>query len=189
MRQETLDVLDAYFIDKMSRFKNLLPTDRRAIFTNEFVIDPFHWEEHFPTIQTYNLKWSEFKYNSKPDIDNLITSTDTGIYLFIVKSDALVYDLPKFVIYVGISGENNSNRPLRERLKDYFREKSIKKRDALHRLICNYYNHTYVAYTLVKGTTEELKKLETALISFFYPIANKDDFAPSIKKVEKAFSI
>jgi hypothetical protein len=56
----------------------------------------------------------------KPDtsieIEQIIGENHTGFYMFIVKPNNVVYEMPKNIFYVGMSGERNSNRPLKEHL-------------------------------------------------------------------------
>lgn len=107
--------------------------------------------------------------------------------MFIIKPNDPIYDCPKNVFYIGISGENNRNRPVRDRIKDYFQHSKLKKRDAVMRLLGKYFRNVYVAYTYCVEPTIILKEIESSLIGFFYPICNKDDFPVELKVEQKAF--
>jgi hypothetical protein len=96
--------------------------------------------------------------------------------------------MPKFALYVGIAGEGKSNRPLSDRLKEYFHFSHIKKRSNVHRMLRMYHKNVYVAYSLLKKTKKiDLDKVEVDLHGFYYPIINDRDFPAEIKAIRKAF--
>ena len=176
----TTEVVDYLALDDKLRYKNSEET---------FILDPNYWEKYYQLIASFNctFNWHEFKFDSRPDLDTLILSNDIGLYMFIIKPLGRICDLPKYVIYVGISGEKGSNRPLKERLNDYLNFNVIKKRKKLHRLLSKYYGEAYVSYTTVNITWQQLEQLENALHGFFVPIANDRDFPVEIKNIKKAF--
>ena len=189
MAKKTLDLLDAHFTKKLYDDYDSLGTNPRFSSSHEtFIIDPNYWEKHYANLQHYKFSWQEIKYDSQPNITDIIKSDLPGIYMFYIKPNVYIYDLPKFVLYIGISGATESLRPLKDRLSDYFRVKQIKKRDALERLLGKYYHYVHIAYSLMDLDTNALKHLETNLIGFYYPIANKDDFPVEIEKPRKAFN-
>jgi hypothetical protein len=188
-RPLTFDLLDAHFIKENKRdYKSLKSNPRFASSKEEVIIDPQYWEDYYPLISTITFNWKEFKYSSRPNLNKLITNDDPGMYIFYIKPPNTILDMPKFVLYVGISNENNSNRPLKVRLSEYFRVKEIKKRSSLHRLLVKYYDYTYVAFSTLQLNTAKIKALETSVLGFFYPLTNKDDFPVEIKAPKKAFN-
>lgn len=156
---------------------------------NGLVIDPNYWETYYPLISSLSFNWKTIKYSSRPDLSKEIDNDDPGIYIFYIQPNNTILGMPKFVIYVGISNENDSNRPLRTRLGDYFLVSKIKKRTALHRLLVKYYEYTYISFSTIKLNTTKIKELETHAIGFFYPLSNKDDFPVDISGPRKAFNI
>jgi hypothetical protein len=190
MKTATLDILDKELSNKFQDWQDSNFEKRKRNYTESLVLDIPNWARYHQQIETYNLNWAEFKYDSIEDlsnIDKIINFDDTGFYMFIVKPNNCIYDMPKNVFYVGMSGENNSKRPLRERLKDYFRLDKVKKRDAVMRLLHKYYPNVYVAYSLYNAETTILRQIESSLIGFFYPLCNKDDFPIDLKQDKKAF--
>jgi hypothetical protein len=188
--KKTFDVLDAGISDKYNAYIASLPEMRERFFTESFWLDAPNWEKYHAQLAAINFNWKEFKYSEitvTNQIENIITTDETGIYMLFVKPINQIYDMPKFVLYVGIAGENNKSRPVRERLKDYFNFNSIKKRDAIIRLLQKYYKNTYIAYSLLNANTTELKRIETALLGYFYPKPNKDDFPLELKPIKKSF--
>jgi hypothetical protein len=190
MKTVTLDILDRAISQEFQDYQQLNFEKRKRNYTEEIVMDIPNWDKYYQQIETYNLNWAEFKYDSIDDltyIDKIINLEDTGFYMFIVKPNNCIYDMPKNVFYIGMSGENNSKRPLRERLKDYFRLDKVKKRNSVMRLLYKYYPNVYVAYSLYNAETNVLKQIESSLIGFFYPLCNKDDFPIELKQDKKAF--
>jgi hypothetical protein len=190
MKTATLDILDKELSNGFQNWQQLDFAIRKRNYTEKIVMDIPNWDIYYQRIETCNLNWVEFKYDSIEDlahIDRIVNLDDTGFYMFIVKPNNCIYDMPKNVFYIGMSGEYNSNRPLRERLKDYFRLDKVKKRDAVMRLLQKYYPNVYVAYSLYNADTDILKQIETSLIGFFYPLCNKDDFPIELKQDKKAF--
>jgi hypothetical protein len=190
MKTATLDILDK---ELSQEFHAWQPSDfekRKRNYTENITMDIPNWKQYYSEIEPYKLQWKEFKYdriNDLDEIDQIINSTETGFYMFIVKPNETIYDMPKNVFYVGMSGENNSNRPLKERLKDYFKLDKIKKRNTIIRLLYKYHPNVYIAYSLYNGSTTVLKQIESSLIGFFYPLCNKDDFPIELKEDKKAF--
>jgi len=81
-------------------------------------------------------------YSVFPDFDKTIATDDIGIYLFVIRPEERILELPQFVMYVGIAGEGGSNRPLKTRLSDYYNINNIRKRKKLHSMLKKYYNNT-----------------------------------------------
>ena len=191
MKFATLDVLDKNLSRDYQNNINAIPQHRFAFYKEELMLDPNYWNSYYEQLNKYNFNWTEFKYQDvvlgKININNIINQDHTGVYLFIVKGDELIYDLPKFVLYVGIAGENDSARPLRERLSDYFHIEQIKKRGKVHSLLKKYYNNVYIAFSYVQKPSEELKNIEKYLHGFFYPIYCDRDFPVELKQLRKAF--
>jgi len=188
MLKKTLDLLDAHFTEERREYEALKPLPKYAYSTEKFIINPWYWDKFYEEVKHITFAWQEVKYDSKPDVTKVITSDEPGIYMFYIRPLHCILDLPKFVLYIGISGATDALNPLRKRLSNYFNQNAVKKRDALHRLLGKYYNHTYVAFSLLPGfTSKEILDLEKNLIGFYYPIANKDDFPIEIEEPRKAF--
>jgi hypothetical protein len=191
MKPATFDVLDSYLYSKESK-KNRLEFDVRFDHNSKsFLLDSESWKSYHKKLKKIKFNWKEIKYKDivekQIDLTDLIKSKKIGIYMFVVRSEHLINDLPKFVIYIGISGTTDSKRPLRDRLKDYFYISKIKKREAVHSLLIKWYSNTYINYALLDCNKEEIEEIETNLIGFFAPIANKDDLPGDLGKKKKGF--
>lgn len=163
--------------------------DHEKLYRQNLTISPKYWGLHGPAIEAANLRWSWVHFKElnahmklKPD-----RADKPGLYLFVVKPVVQFEYMPSFVFYVGMSGEHGSDRPLRDRLCDYLRIDSIKKRDAVHRTLLMYYDHVWVAYASSGNSFGEIMKLEEALHGFFMPWAGKRDFPAKIKAARAAW--
>lgn len=187
MKQATLDLLDVELRKESSRFKNYPFNVRFKLYRKEFLLDPANWEKYYPQVNKYTYDWKELKFSELQNLDDIIDSEEPGIYFFCVKPPIMVYDLPIFVLYVGISNERDSNRPLKDRLKDYFYLNEIKKRKNVHIMLQMFYEHIYVVYSLLNLESSELRELEKALHGFYYPVQDRRDFPSEFKEAQKAW--
>ena len=189
MFQKTLDILDKELSAKANYYKSLAKEVRFRFLREEFLMDNYYWDKYHPLIDKHKLSWEEFKYSdiNKPNsIDNIIKTTDIGVYMFIIRGKNLYLDMPKYVFYVGIAGEHGSARPLRDRLKDYFRLETVKKRKKVHRMLNMYHPNVYVKYATTKMPYKDLEELEVNLHGYFYPICNERDFPIELKEEREA---
>lgn len=185
--QATLDLLDADLRAKATHYKDLPFDDRQKLFTHPIRIDPYRSEEKYPKIP--KLKWSKkYKFSDHPNFERIITSKQIGIYVMYIRPPNLINDMPQFVMYVGISGENGSGRPLRERLMDYFQISKLKIRTNVHKMLQLYYEHVYIKYALYNGKYSNLESIEMALHEFYYPKFGKRDFEPDTAKAHSAWN-
>ncbi|MGN8056028.1 hypothetical protein ACTJKN_07140 [Pedobacter sp. 22163] len=189
VKLKTFDLLDAHFYqDQKSDYIDLPPNPRFASSREELIIDPRNWENHYPVISSFTYKWVKFKFDSRPTLEHIIPSTDPGVYIFYIQPATTILDMPKFVLYIGISNANGTGRALRDRLADYYSLSKLKKRSSLMRLLVKYYPQTYIACSTLKASSTEILKLEKSLNGFYFPIANKDDFPVEISQAKKAFN-
>ncbi len=191
MKARTLDVLDRTLSEEYDINLNACSDHKFKFYKEELMLDPVNWDDYYTKLSKYGFNWTEFKYEkvSKEEIklDSIFDKDDTGVYLFIVKSNLLIHDMPKFVLYVGIAGENDTNRPLKDRLRDYFYYNQMKKRGRIHMLLRKYYKNVYVAFSYLNLPFNELRQIETDLHGFFYPIYSERDFPAPLKKTRKSF--
>ena len=187
IKLQTFDLLDKELtreVDEFLKYKDEVRWDMSGI---EFKLDPVYWDRFYPEISKHTFNWEEFKFSNFPNLDKKIPTDDVGIYLFVVKAPNLIINLPQYVLYVGISGEGGSNRPLKQRLNDYYYLGQIKKRNKLHRLLKRYYNHVYIKYSLMPGiSSSDLEQLEEDFHGFFIPPAGDRDFPADIKQLKKS---
>lgn len=190
MKKETLDILDATLRSKQNSYLSMDFDERYAIFSRKSVrIDPKWSELKYHEINTSLLHWQKpFKYSDKPNLDLIISEDTIGLYVMYVQPQNTILDMPKYVMNVGIAGEDGSKRSLKDRLKDYFRLTQIKKRNNIHRFLRMYYENVYIAFSYFKGEYSELEEIEKKLHEFYYPLFNDRDFEPETKAAKKAWN-
>ncbi len=185
--QATLDLLDADIRNDVARYNSYPFKDRHKLYSHSIRIDPF-WSNS-KTAEIKPLIWSEYyKYSEHPNFEKIIKTNDIGIYIMYVRPEHLLLEMPQHVMYVGISGEHGSARPLKERLMDYFLISKIKLRNNIHMMLQLYYDHVYIRYALFKGKYQDLEKLESTLHEFYYPKFGKRDFEPDTKAAQSAWN-
>lgn len=128
----TFDLLDPSTPGSYANYQNDSDEKRWPHYRAEFCTDPVLWKRHEPPAWAFSMTWAEFKYadaTNSAKLNQLITSNDPGLYVFYIKPHQLIHHFPQFALYVGISNEGDSQRPLRDRLKDYLPEKiTVKKK-------------------------------------------------------------
>ena len=188
IKQATLDLLDSELRRDYDKYNNYPYDDRLKLFSHSIRIDPYWSIQMLKGVNEDAFKWSEpIKFSDNPKFEELIESNEKGLYLFIVRPNQTILDLPQYVIYVGISGEKGSNRALKDRLSDYQYISQLKKRKALHKMLQLYYNEVYIRYSLFEGEAEDLESLETVLHEYFNPLCNTRDFIPETKQAKRAW--
>jgi hypothetical protein len=192
MSKVTFDLLDAPLGDVYGYIQGLPDSVRISNYQQSFLIDPQKWEQHMPDDWVFGLNWREYRYadiQKSKDLKAIIPENDPGIYIFYTRANRLVYQFPRFAFYIGISNEHNSQRPLRERLKDYLPTaiSAIRKRENIHRMLQFYYQYIWVAFALTSVSSTELSNVEERLHGFIYPCFCRRDFPTDIKKQQQAF--
>lgn len=187
MLQATLDILDAELRKDHDNYVNLPDHAHWATFRQETTVSPKFWQEFYPKVAAHSYSWKHAKYTSLAHDLDAETSALPGIYYFYVRPDQLIENMPQFVFYVGISGEGDSARPVRDRLRDYLNIEKIKKRESVHFNLQRYYPFAYVAYALLALSGSQLASLEEAFHGFFYPWGARRDFPAKIKASQKAW--
>jgi hypothetical protein len=188
----TLDILDASIPDEFNKWQGYPDEVRFAHYREEICTDPTHWKRHQPADWAYSLPWAEFRYADVKDGANLktiITSEQPGIYIFYIRPEKILYQFPQLALYVGISNEGDSKRPLRDRLKDYLPASvaNKKRREHIDRMLKLYYGVIWVAYALTDRASTDLEALEKKLHGFIYPRYDRRDFPVDIKTQQKRF--
>ncbi len=169
-----------------------LPIELRfPAYRQEFSIDPTNWVQHQPPDWVFALTWREYRYadiQQRDDLQSIIPENEPGIYIFYARPDRLVHRFPQFAFYVGISNEHGSQRPLRERLKEYVPSalSAIRKRQNVHRMLQLYYQQIWVAFALTSLPSEELEQVEEQLHGFVHPCFGRRDFPADIKHQQQA---
>lgn len=194
MAKATFDLFDAPLGDAYGYYQGLPPAVRFPSYRQEFSIDPQNWAQNQPPDWAFELNWREYRYadiQRRNDLQAVIPEDEPGIYVFYARPNRLIHRFPQFAFYVGISNEHGSQRPLRERLKEYVPAalSAIRKRQNVHRMLQLYYGQIWVAFALTSAPSAQLEQVEEQLHGFLHPCFGRRDFPPDIKHQQQAFGV
>lgn len=129
-----------------------------------------------------NLSWSSVKFvgAEKSKVPSV-----RGVYAFCISPDIAQFKEPKFLIYIGETG-NSGNHNLHKRFSDYLSEQSKLKRPKLHYYLKKYEGHLHFFFAPIKDKRINLRKLESKLVDSFIPPANTNDFSATLRKSVRA---
>jgi hypothetical protein len=188
----TFDPLDAPLWESYNYYQSLADSVRAPSYKHLFWVDPKHWLRHKPPAWVFKLKWESYRYSRVRTTDKLkalATRSKPGIYIFSVKPDVHVGGFPSYALYVGISNANDSGRSVRDRLADYLptRISTIKKRNAIHRMVCLYFGVLYVHFAYVTKPSSSLMRAEKTLHGYLAPPVAQDAYPVDMKPFRPAW--
>ena len=126
--------------------------------------DPFNWEMHpFQPDQAENIP------------------SEPGIYSFVIQPGIASHPRCSYLMYIG-----KTKRTLRERFREYFRERDNPAgRPKIVRLLNKYHGYLHFC-CLAIAKKERIGEIEDALINAFLPPCN-DQFPAEVRRVIGAF--
>jgi hypothetical protein len=130
------------------------------------------------------LVWNRvpFKKNKLKGITNR-----PGVYAFSVLHDTA--DLPPhgYVLYVGQTGAKTKaqHRTLRQRAREYFREKTTGSREHVALFLNKWAKCLYFYYAQLDPATVDLIDIENKLNDALLPPFSVGDFSPKIRKMKR----
>jgi hypothetical protein len=142
------------------------------------VLWPERWHSFTPTIP---LAWRKVKFS---EANTSTIPTAKGIYAFVVQfhDDAVLpIHLPShgYVMYVGITPD----RTLRERYRDYLRDKRRPKRWSVYSMLNKWSDDCFFYYSAVTDPGVDLRALEIALNDAIIPPYVTMDFSAEVRKL------
>lgn len=156
---------------KAYEIKFILNTD--AILALKPSENPFHWNS------------IGFGKDEIQDVPN----DQRGLYAFIIADQRTFLPPYGYIMYIGIAGRD-SDRSLRARYEDYFKQSEVARRPALRRMIVTWHRILRFHFAPVDDniSSEELKAMEKRLITAFLPPCCKDDIEADTMAKMAAFS-
>ena len=132
------------------------------------------------------LSWESISYG--PDELTKVPNNKRGIYAFAIRQPSDVLPPHGYILYVGIAGRD-SERPLRDRYKDYLNVKKVYKRASIARMIGTWHEVLHFLYAPVDDTfsSGDLKKLEKQLNTALMPPFSEGDLEAETKAKRRAF--
>ena len=157
---------------------------------NDLLPDPNKPSGHAPPFVLWPQQWAAYNlsdllnwkiYPFQQDRIDEIPS-DPGIYSFVVQPRIANHPHCSYLMYVGMT-----ERPLRERFKEYFSEKRNAKngRPKLLKLLNVYQDYLHFCCSTIEET-ERIEEIEDALLNAFIPPSN-DEYPAEISRIMKAF--
>ncbi|MXY25146.1 MAG: hypothetical protein F4Y45_11570 [Acidobacteria bacterium] len=133
------------------------------------------------------LAWDFVSYGDGDQVDR-VPADKRGIYAFAVCQANDVLPPHGYILYIGIAGRK-SNRPLRDRYKDYLNEKKVLKRASIAYMIGTWRQvlRFYFAPVGDDVSSEDLETLEQQLNTALMPPFSKRDLKAEIRHMQGAF--
>lgn len=133
-----------------------------------------------------DLDWQSVRYG-EDELDQ-VPDDKRGVYAFAISWSNAVLPPHGYILYIGIAGRD-SERPLRERYKDYLNAKKVLKRSGIARMIGTWHQVLRFFFVPVDDgfSSEELKKLEEQLNTALLPYFSEGDLEADTKRKRRAF--
>ncbi len=131
------------------------------------------------------LRWRSIPFS--PDQRHKLLEK-RGIYAFVIADRRRFLPSHGYIMYIGISGAN-SNRSLRERYTDYFKNSEVRRRPHIRHMIVQWLPilHFHFAPVADQVSPAQLKAIESRLITAFLPPCCKDDIEAGTRRAVAAF--
>ena len=132
------------------------------------------------------LTWDSVSYGDD-EVDR-VPADRRGVYAFAVCRNNNVLPPHGYILYIGIAGRD-SQRPLRDRYKDYLNAKKVMKRERIARMIGTWHRvlRFYFAPVDDDVSSEDLKTLEQQLNTALMPPFSVGDLEAETRQMQRAF--
>ena len=132
------------------------------------------------------LAWDSISYGDA-ELDK-VPDDKRGVYAFAICRQSAVLPPHGYILYIGIAGRK-SQRPLRERYKDYLNQRKVIKRDRIARMIGTWHEVLRFFFAPVDDdvSSEDLKTLEQQLNTALMPPFSEGDLEATTKRRRRAF--
>ena len=132
------------------------------------------------------LEWDSIRFG-KDEIES-VPDDQRGVYAFVIADGRTFLPSHGYVVYIGIAGRD-SDRSLRARYQDYFKQSEIERRPAVRRMIITWHPILRFHFAPVDEDfpAQELKAMERRLITAFLPPFCRDDIEADTKAMMAAF--
>lgn len=165
------DLEGTAFVEQVERFR----VERRS-----FYLSPDRWASSRVNV---SLDWNEVKFEAG---NRESVPERRGIYAFVVKHPSNHFPRHGFIMYIGVTGERNKERTLRNRFSDYLNEQKKNKRPKVHFMLTKYTNNLYFNFAPIDNDNFDLGQLEIDLNDALVPPVGRKDFSAEIKALRDA---
>ncbi len=135
---------------------------------------------------TRSLVWDSISYGST-EIEK-VPNDKRGVYAFAVCQLSGVLPPHGYILYIGVAGRN-SQRPLRERYKDYLYPSRIRRRPGISAMIGTWSEVLRFFFAPVDEgvSSDQLLTIEKQLINSLMPPFSVGDLAADVRFMKRAF--
>ena len=132
------------------------------------------------------LTWDSIRYGRNEL--NRVPNDRRGVYAFAVCQESNVLPPHCYVLYIGMAGRD-SDRPLRERYRDYLIPSRIAKRDGVKVMIGRWHEvlRFYFAPVDDDVSSDEIRDLERQLNTALVPPYSEADIDANVRRHRRAF--
>ena len=132
------------------------------------------------------LEWRAINFG--PDEIEQVPDDRRGVYAFAVRINSDVLPPHGYILYIGIAGRN-SDRPLRERYRDYLYPKKVIKRGGIARIMGNWRQVLQFIFAPIDDNvpTEDLERLERQLNTALIPPYSERDMDADLRAKRAAW--
>jgi hypothetical protein len=150
-----------------------------------FILSPTQWKQFKSAT---SLKWEQ-----QPLSVSKVTliPEKRGVYAHSISLDMVNMPPTNYVTYVGLVGDKKKTGPkgdkrhLRQRFREYLKEKDTLGRPLVWEMLHQYDGFMWFHYAEVADYTVSLHKIETALLNTLLPPCNKEDFSINIRQAHQ----
>jgi hypothetical protein len=150
--------------------------------TESVVLHPAMWARY---VAVRGLKWTSLKFEdaSLPKIP-----AERGLYAFAVCPPAEDFPPSNWLFYIGeVGATGRKGRTLQARFSEYLDELTRMKRPNVAAHLTRYNGHIDFYYCPLDWQAQDIKLIESELISALWPEANRADYHVGIRAVRRAF--
>ena len=170
-------------LDDLIDFANQVSQDISR-YWRPFVLNPTRLQAEDFVVK--NLEWHSIRYGHA-EMDQ-VPDDRRGVYAFAVRIDSAVLPPHGYILYMGIAGDD-SNRPLRERYREYLTPSKVKSRAGIARMIGDWHEVLQFIFAPVEDNmpTQDLQRLETQLNTALIPPYSEGDIDADVRARRRAF--
>ena len=172
-------------LDSLIDFANEA-TEEIAKYTVPVILSPEKMMANEHAIEA--LVWDSVNYGE--DELERVPDDKRGIYAFAVCKSNDVLPPHGYILYIGIAGRD-SERPLRDRYRDYLNARKVKKRARIARMIGTWHQvlRFYFAPIDDDVSSDDLKALEKQLNTALMPPFSEGDLEADTRQKRRAFRL
>jgi len=152
-------------------------------YSQTFILHPKHLQSF---VTTAKLDWHHIRFQ-KANISQV--PAEAGVYTFAVNHDGSGLPPHGYVLYVGQTGGKRNDRTLRDRAREYFREKAGGKRLHVWWFLNKWDGCVIFSFVPLNPKAINLLQIESKLNDALMPPYSIKDFSPEIRARKKLWGM